>query len=81
MSSNANWVAFGAGNTLGGGTVFIDGKGFFFTAGTTAANFEIGDAHGTMQNGSSGMGHVCERADDQYPHGLPQGLLGNPVHQ
>ena len=54
MSSNANWVAFGAGNTLGGGTVFIDGKGFFFTAGTTAANFEIGDAHGTMQNGSSG---------------------------
>lgn len=54
MSTNANWVAFGAGNTLGGGTVFIDGKGFHFSAGTTAANFEIGATHGAMQNGSSG---------------------------
>lgn len=54
MNTNANWVAFGAGNTLGGGTVFIDGKGFHFSAGTTAANFEIGATHGAMQNGSSG---------------------------
>lgn len=54
MSTNTNWVAFGAGNTLGGGTVFIDGKGFHFSAGTTAANFEIGATHGAMQNGSSG---------------------------
>ncbi|MCB5932879.1 hypothetical protein LJB63_26415, partial [[Eubacterium] rectale] len=37
MNTNANWVAFGAGNTLGGGTVFIDGKGFHFSAGATAA--------------------------------------------
>ncbi|QHV52182.1 hypothetical protein DMI67_12280 [Akkermansia muciniphila] len=54
MNTNANWVAFGAGNTLGGGTVFIDGKGFHFSAGATAANFEIGATHGAMQNGSSG---------------------------
>lgn len=33
MSTNANWAAFGAGNTLGGGTIFIDGSGLPFLRG------------------------------------------------
>ncbi len=54
MNTNGNRVAFGTGGSLGAGTVFIDGKGFHFSAGTTAANMEIGARHGTVQDGSSG---------------------------
>ncbi|QWO96429.1 autotransporter-associated beta strand repeat-containing protein [Candidatus Akkermansia timonensis] len=62
MNTNGNRVAFGTGGSLGAGTVFIDGKGFHFSAGTTAANMEIGARHGTVQDGSSGGSYTFSGA-------------------
>ncbi|WP_289024699.1 autotransporter-associated beta strand repeat-containing protein [uncultured Akkermansia sp.] len=62
MNTSGNRVAFGTGGSLGAGTVFIDGKGFHFSAGTTAANMEIGARHGTVQDGSSGGSYTFSGA-------------------
>ncbi|KAA3197621.1 hypothetical protein F1984_12605, partial [Akkermansia sp. BIOML-A46] len=62
MNTNDNRVAFNTGGSLGAGTVFIDGKGFHFSAGTTAANMEIGAQHGTVQDGSSGGNYTFSGA-------------------
>lgn len=94
MNTNANWVAFGAGNTLGGGTVFIDGKGFHFPRArrqpilksaqpTARCRTALPAPHILLRKPFrfGHVGHGCERADEQCPHGIPQGLLGNSGHQ